>query len=470
VRHALSAAPRASLPRVPWVASIRLVDRKRAMGRAVSAWPLLLCLTFACSPEGDSDLTARLTEVDSILHAWIDSERIPGAVVHVSMHGRTVLERAYGAAALYDHGGGQYPSQSGSRPGADTAIVRLASPRPMTTETVFDLASVTKVMATTMAVMLLVGRGELDVEAPVSTYLEDFVGGGKEAITVRHLLTHRSGLAQWWPTYYGASSADEAYALVRDMPLSWPVGAERHYSDLGFMVLGRMVEEVSRRSLADFMRVELYGPLGLDHTGFRPAFDALTESTATEPGRSPSPDPAGDSSRYAATSHGNPFERRMVHDPDFGYLIDLDPEAWNGWRRRTLVGEVNDGNAFHAFGGVAGHAGLFSTAAELDVLLRLLLDGGMRVGRSVIGPDVVRLFLAPTGDGQALGWQLPSYAPAGSFGHTGFTGTFVLGVPEQGMAIVLLTNRQNVGVDGGTTYPDVGPLQRALTAALTGAR
>jgi CubicO group peptidase (beta-lactamase class C family) len=158
----------------------------------------------------------------------------------------------------------------------------------------------------------------------------------------------------------------------------------------------------------------------------------------------------------------------MVYDTTFGYLIRGDPHAWDGWRRYTLEGEVNDGNAWHAFGGVAGHAGLFSTARELGVLVQLLLDRGEHGGRRFIRAGTVEAFLAPTGDGQALGWQVPAYAPPGSFVHTGFTGTYVLGVPAQRLAVVLLTNRQNVGVDARGLYPDVGPLQRAVAEALVG--
>jgi CubicO group peptidase (beta-lactamase class C family) len=132
------------------------------------------------------------------------------------------------------------------------------------------------------------------------------------------------------------------------------------------------------------------------------------------------------------------------------------------------VGEVNDGNAYHAFGGVAGHAGLFSTAEELQVLLQLLLDRGEYGGRRYLSAALVDSFLAPTGDGQALGWQTPDYAPPGSFAHTGFTGTFVLGVSPDALGVILLTNRQNTGLDGSGYYPDVGPLQRAVAAVLTG--
>lgn len=143
-----------------------------------------------------------------------------------------------------------------------------------------------------------------------------------------------------------------------------------------------------------------------------------------------------------------------------------DPGVWNEWRHSTLLGEVNDGNAFHAFGGMAGHAGLFSTASELQVLLQVLLNRGSYGEHRFLSPAVVEEFLASTGEGQALGWQIPDNAPAGSFSHTGFTGTFVLGVPRDDLAVVLLTNRQNTGVDETASYPDVDPLRRAVVEVL----
>jgi len=272
------------------------------------------------------------------------------------------------------------------------------------------------------------------------------------------------------PAYYHADDAEQAYAYIRDLPLSWSVGEEHHYSDLGFMLLGRVVEQVSGKSLGAFLHGRLYEPLGLLSTGFRPggSSSAGQISDPSSPARAPAP--SGQSlmaTQFAKTSHGNPYEHRMVHDPNFGYSIDGDPEAWASWRDYTLAGEVNDGNAFHAFGGEAGHAGLFSTAADLQILLQLLLNRGEYGGRHHVSADIVDTFLASTGDGQALGWQVPDYAPAGSFSHTGFTGTYVLGVPSEGVAVVLLTNRQDLGVDGRGQYPDVGELQRAVSALLS---
>jgi CubicO group peptidase (beta-lactamase class C family) len=358
----------------------------------------------------------------------------------------------------------------------------------MTPGTSFDLASVTKVMATTMALMLLVERGEVSLEAPLYRYLPEFRGPQQDSVTVRHLLTHSAGLAQWQPLYYEAENPEAAFRVIREMPMSWGVGEARHYSDLGFMLLGYLVEAVTDQPLDAFLRRELYGPMGLERTGFRrpecgKSFGTRTgdpadsdppeagvdrrDAGALATGEVQIPCPAGP---FAATSHGNPFEWRMVHDSTFGYLYRGDPTSWNGWRRHTLVGEVNDGNAFHAHRGVAGHAGLFSTAAELKRLLQLLLDGGVSRDGRFLREETVGRFLRPTAFGQVLGWQTPVWAPAGSFSHTGFTGTFVMGIPAEKLAVILLTNRQNLGVGEDTRYPDLGDLQQGVVEAILAGR
>jgi len=451
--------------------------------RRVAGIASLLLAAASCAPTAPdpAQVDDGTRAADAIVREWVDAERIPGAVLLVSRGSETVFEAAYGSLRLYEYRDGRYGASAAHelRP---SAIERIGEPLPTTTATVFDLASVTKVMATTFAVMLLVDAGEIDLDAPVSTYLPDFVddaadpspergGGGKGAITIRHLLTHRSGLFQWKPVYYHAADAELAYAYIRDLPLSWSVGSERHYSDLGFMLLGRVVEQVSGQPLGAFLRAHLYGSLGLTTTGFRPGEPNQGSPAvgASSPGDALEPTSRSlRASLFASTSHGNPYEHRMVHDPNFGYRIDGDPDAWNDWREYTLAGEVNDGNAFHAFGGESGHAGLFSTAADLQVLLQLLLNRGEYGGRRYVSAGVVDEFLAPTGDGQALGWQVPDYAPPGSFVHTGFTGTYVLGVPSEDLAVVLLTNRQNLGVDERGQYPDVGELQRAVARAVLG--
>jgi CubicO group peptidase (beta-lactamase class C family) len=237
---------------------------------------------------------------DSTVASWVAAEKVPGAVLLVSRRGKTVLKVAYGSARLF-----KYQAHPGNSaiPGS---LRRLNKPEPMTAVKVFDLASVTKVMATTMAIMMLVDRGQVYLDSPVSTYLPDFSGAEKEHITVRHLLTHRSGLPQWLPIYYHAGNTEDAYDYIRRLQLAWPIGLQRHYSDLGFMLLGLIVEQVSRNPLDTFLDNELYTPLGLSSTGFQP--------TGAR-------DEAKDDGAFAATSHGNPYEHRMIYDPAFGYRI-----------------------------------------------------------------------------------------------------------------------------------------------------
>jgi CubicO group peptidase (beta-lactamase class C family) len=230
------------------------------------------------------------------------------------------------------------------------------------------------------------------------------------------------------------------------MPLGWGVGAGRHYSDLGFMLLGYIVERVSGQTLDAFLARELYRPLELRSTTFRPRTHGFAD--------------------FAATEQGNAYERQMVYDTAFGYDYDGDPRAWDGWRRHVLVGEVDDGNSWYAHGGVAGHAGLFSTAADLRVLVDLVNNRGSYRGRRFVKPEVVELFLTRDRFGHYLGWQFPTAMPAGSFAHNGFTGTWVLGVPEHGLSIVLLTNRQQMGRDARGFFPDVGSLTQAVSRAI----
>lgn len=376
-------------------------------------------------------LARGIATADSLINAAVGT-LMPGAVFLVAKDDRVLHERAFGFAQLNDYEGR-----------------RLPSPRMMRTTTIFDLASVTKVMATTFAMMLLVDRGQVDVNAPVSRYLPDFRGPHLDSITVRHLLTHSSGLVQWQPLYYHAANARQAYVVIREMPLAWGVGQARHYSDLGFMLLGYIVERVSSQSLDRFLEQNLYRPLALRSTTFNPRRRGFTE--------------------FAATEQGNVYERHMVYDSTFGYRYRGDPAAWNGWRHYVLYGEVDDGNAFYAHGGLAGHAGLFSTAADLRVLLDLLNNRGTIRGRQYLRPAVVDLFLTRDRYQNYLGWQALRDLPDGSFSHTGFTGTYVLGVPTYKLSIVLLTNRQNMGTDARGYFPDVAPLQRAVSAAILNA-
>ncbi len=379
----------------------------------------------------DPRLARGIATADSLIDASVGT-LTPGAVFLVGKDGHVVHERAFGYAELRDYEGR-----------------RLATPPAMQTSTVFDLASVTKVMATTMATMILVDRGQLDVDAPVFRYLPDFRGPHFDSITVRHLLSHSAGLVPWQPLYYHAATSAEAYSVIREMPLEWGVGDARHYSDLGFMLLGYIAERVTGETLDCFLHDNLYSPLGLRSITFNPKAHGFTQ--------------------FAATEQGNVYERHMVYDSTFGYKYRGDPKAWNGWRQRLLVGEVDDGNAYYANGGTAGHAGLFSTAADLRVLLDLLNNRGSYGGKQFIRAQVIDAFLTRDKYQNYLGWQAPSYLPAGSFTHTGFTGTYVAGIPRYKLSIVLLTNRQNMGTDARGYFPDVGPLEQSVARLIVGA-
>jgi len=404
-----------------------------SLHRALIASSILCALGCAglrtrSDPRLSPALETGIARADSLIASSI-GKLTPGAVFLVSQNGRVIHSRAFGHEQLRDYQGRPIPD-----------------PRAMSVGTVFDMASITKVMATTMAMMMLVDRGKIELDAPVYRYMPDFRGPHLDSITVRHLLQHSSGLVQWQPLYYHASNSAQTYAVIRDMPLGWGVGEARHYSDLGFMLLGYIVERVSGERLDQFLATNVYGPLGLHSTAFNPRQHGLTD--------------------FAATEQGNVYERHMVYDSTFGYRYLGDPTAWDGWRQRVLIGEVDDGNSYYANGGVAGHAGLFSTAGDVDVLLNLLLDHGSYGGRRYIRPEIIDAFLTVDKYRNYLGWQAATYLPPGSFWHNGFTGTYVAGVPKYGLAIVLLTNRQNMGTDARGYFPDVAPLQQAVARAI----
>jgi CubicO group peptidase (beta-lactamase class C family) len=369
--------------------------------------------------------------VDSLILNEIKARHIPGAVIHIQQ-GDSILHRgAYGFAQKFSYG-----------------MQPLIKPEPLTIEHLFDLASLTKVCATTFGIMLLVDSGKLELDDPIYKWLPEFKLGEKKKITIRHLLSHSSGLRQWYPLYYKASNKKERYKVIADMPLKWSVGKARHYSDLGFMLLGDIIERISGQSLNAFLQKNLYQPLNLAHTAFNPLKKKFQ--------------------KIAATSHGNPFEKQMVYDDSFGYRVDVNPYTWNGWRKYTLQGEVSDGNAWYANNGVAGHAGLFSTVDDLQKLVNLLLNGGRYQGKQIISKAVIDTFLTKNKYGNALGWAMDldfisaKGAPAGTFGHTGFTGTSIVVMPEYDLSIILLTNRENSGRRENGYYYDLGPLRQAI--------
>lgn len=375
--------------------------------------------------------------IDSILQSQVDSNKIPGAVIAIKKDGKLIYEHAYG-----------YAQKQMLVPNYGTEIRQVL--KPMTTATLFDIASLTKVVGTTTGIMLLVDRGKISVDDPVGKYVPAFNAPDKKEITLRHLLTHTAGLYEWYPMYYRAHTKEETYKLIGELPLHFPVGQQRKYSDLGFTVLGEIIEIVSGKPLDRFLKEDICIPLGMTHTLYKPIFDARKLD-------------------FAATSHGNPYEYRMVHDTSLGFVFkEINPDSWNGWRKYTLYGEVNDGNAAYACQGVSGAAGIFSTVEDIQRLVDMLMNKG-RVGKSrFLSEKTIDLFLTQDSFLNGLGWMMDPAnsfmkgAPAGSFGHTGFTGTSISVVPSEQVSIILLINRQNTGLLPSKEYYNVNGVRRAV--------
>jgi len=371
--------------------------------------------------------------IDSILQREVDDNRIPGAVVLIKIGKHAVYQKAFGYAQKLDYN-----------------QVILEQPEKMTTGHLFDIASLTKVVGTTTAMMLLLDQGRFNIDDPVGKYIKAFDAPDKQKITIRHLLTHTSGLYEWYPMYYRASNKQEVYKLIGELPLKYHVGAERHYSDLGFTILGQLIETVSGMPLETYMEQHIFLPLAMKNTVYNPLKKDRFKN-------------------IAATSHGNPYEKRMVHDPALGFVFkEINPNQWSGWRNYTLTGEVNDGNAWYANAGISAAAGLFSNADDLQKLVDMLMNNGKAGERQFISEKTLTLFLTADTFNNGLGWMMDpensfmKSGPAGTFGHTGFTGTSIAVIPEQHISVILLTNRQNMGLLPDGTYYNVNSLRQKI--------
>lgn len=370
-------------------------------------------------------------EVSAAILQNIEKSNIPGAVVCIKKGEKVLLKKAYGYAKLKDF---------------DGSISE--NPEPMTGNHLFDIASLTKVVGTTTAIMKLHDQGKLNVEDPVTKYVSGFSEGDKKLITVRHLLSHTSGIYDWYPLYYFSNKRLETINFIKNLPLKYPVGAERHYSDLGFTILGEIIEKVSGKPLDKYLKSEVFEPLKMNNTGFNP-----------------------DKTKYlfAATSPGNPYEKRMVEDASLGFMVEgLDPKSWNGWRQYLLKGEVNDGNAWYAGEGISGAAGLFLDIQDIQKLVDMLKNKGKVGKKRFISEKTVNLFTTQDKFKNGLGWMMDPQnafmrkAPKGTFGHTGFTGTSIAVVPEENLSVVLLINRQNMGLQPTKDYFNVNPIREAV--------
>ncbi|HVH08308.1 MAG TPA: serine hydrolase domain-containing protein [Gemmatimonadales bacterium] len=329
--------------------------------------------------------STRLAGVVVYLRTQVDSA-FPGAVVAVGRHGRLALLAAVGHYAASD-------------------------PRPVVPQTIYDLASLTKVVGLTTACMLLVDQGKLALDAPIERYVPEFVGPMKAQVTVRHLLTHSAGLVADLPLYDSTATRAAALTAVDTSHLLDPPGTVYRYSDLSAIVLMQAVERLAGEPFDQFLARRVFGPLGMPATRFQP--------------------PSAWRDRIAPTEYDTLF------------------------RHRLLVGEVHDESAAR-LGGVSGNAGLFSNALDLSRFAAMLLNSGAWDALQLVRPETVAEFIRrqnlPPGSTRALGWDTPSdsgYSSAGtrlsrrSFGHTGYTGTSIWLDPERDLFIILLTNRVN---------------------------
>lgn len=299
------------------------------------------------------------------------------------------------------------------------AVGKRDASAAMTTDTVHDLASVTKIVATATSLIRLVSDGGVGLDDPVVGYVPEFAGGAKDAVTVRQLLLHRGGLWEWQPLYLHARGPDEALRHAARIPLRYAPDTGRRYSDLGFMLLGRVVEVAAGQPLADAVDELVATPLGLGSTRY-----------------------GGVGADVAASAVGDATERAMVAD-GVPYPV-LRPRGFDGWREHPIVGDVNDGNTFHALGGVSGHAGLFAPLGDLLSFASALSD--YRAHDTLWDPRVVETFLANGPDtGQSLGFRSYPFhvgdVATTMYGHPGFVGCVVGFAPDLGVGLALCSNR-----------------------------
>lgn len=287
-------------------------------------------------------------------------------------------------------------------------------------ETIYDLASLTKPLATGLLCARRFEAGEFKLESFVSHFLPEFARTDKQEITIQQLLTHSSGLPAWRPLYQlAAGGPNKSISAIAQLELDYQPGTRVVYSDLGFIVLGLLLEKLAGKSLADLARAEIFRQLSLQHTFFNPELALQTG--------------------IAASEIGNNYERQMCGKSE------TDEK---NWRQELIWGQVHDGNAYF-LGGAAGHAGLFSTARETLAIAAQFLEQQSRL----LKPETCKLFrtnLTPGLDeARSFGWQLAETKdsaagldlPPDSFGHSGFTGTSCWIDPEHERVFILLTNR-----------------------------
>jgi CubicO group peptidase (beta-lactamase class C family) len=343
-------------------------------------------------------MSARLIpRLDSVIRAGIADHATPGATVAVARRGKLLVLKGYGHTDW-------------------------APNAPRTTDsTMYDMASLTKVVATTTAAMILEEEGKLDIERSVVSYLPEYNASDKAAITVRMLLTHASGIKSNFLLWKDAKGREQYFAGMVNFPLVRPPGSAVEYTDWNMVLMQFIIERITGQTLDQFVQARVFGPLGMRDTQYNP--------------------PAALKPRIA-------------------------PTETEDFRGGQVWGVVHDETAW-ALGGVSGNAGLFSSARDLAVFVQMLLNGGSYGGVQLLKPSTVARWTSRqrADASRALGWDTPSSnSSAGrffslrSFGHTGYTGTSIWADPEKELFVVLLTNRVNPTRDN----QKIGPLRRAV--------
>ncbi|HKY43364.1 MAG TPA: exo-beta-N-acetylmuramidase NamZ domain-containing protein [Pyrinomonadaceae bacterium] len=361
--------------------------------------------------------SVRLAQIDSVIAEEIAKKKLPGAVVLAGRKGQIVWRKAYGARAL--------------EPAHEA----------MTVDTIFDLASLTKVVATATSIMILVERGKVRLTDPVSVHIPDLKGEGRDRITIEHLLTHVSGYAPDFDLKERWTGYDEAIKRLIKEPLRNPPGTRFTYSDIGFIALGEVVARAGGMPLDEFAQKNIFGPLRMNSTQFRPNARMTTLIAPTEKRRG-----------------------QLNYLGDTAANIGAEGEVW-------LRGQVHDPTSYR-MNGVAGHAGLFSNANDLAIYCQMILNGGSYGDVRILSPMTIAEMTRPrvvssSGAARGLGWDMnTSFSvnrgdlfPLGSFGHTGFTGTSMWLDPASEMFVVFLSNRVHPDGKG-----DVGPLRGRVSS------
>jgi CubicO group peptidase (beta-lactamase class C family) len=359
------------------------------------------------APEDVGLLPSQLNDIDSAVMKSIEAKEAPGAVVLVGRRGRIAYLKAFGSRS--------------TQPQTEA----------MTVDTIFDIASLTKVVATSPAIMILAENGTLRLEERVKRYLPKFVGGGKDDITVRQLLTHYSGLPADFDLSHSWEGHEGALQELWKESAQTKPGKEFCYSDLNFFVLGEIVRVLSGKDLSVFARESIFRPLDMSDTGFQPAPELRSRIAPTE-------------SRKSTLAYQKGAARSDLAEG-------------------ILRGEVHDPTAWRV-GGIAGHAGLFSSANDLAIFSQMMLNRGTYKGKRILSELAVQAMTSPQSPKNAsavrgLGWDIdsPYSSPrgdlfAGGYGHTGFTGASLWIHPPSETFIIVLTNRVHPDGKGNVTH------------------